>query len=135
MRFIGTPKIGTDPFSQLTGREQAVRFHHVALAMNPFRFNGIEPGTLLGQQERQDMYACTGLLNLHVVLTDPGANSLTNMPRSMIPDQEPVGLPKPLETLTAPLQELDSDSTHRATSDEAQPHLRAVRLLGRPFLP
>ncbi len=52
MRFIRTAKIGTDPLGQLASDQQPVVLDHVALGMHPFGFDGIEPGTLGGQQER-----------------------------------------------------------------------------------
>ena len=68
MRFIGTSKVGTDPFSQLLSRQQAIVLNHVAFAMHPFGLNRIEPGALRGQQERQNANPFARLLDLLVVL-------------------------------------------------------------------
>ncbi len=57
------------------------------------------------------------------------------MPGSVIPDQEPVGLALLEQTLTTPVQKMGGDGTDRTTCDEAQPHLRTVRLLLWPRLP
>src|SRR2546421_11327169 len=89
MSVIGTLKVSTDPLGKLLGRKQAVGFDHLALAMNPFGFNGVEPGALGGQQERQNAYAFSLLLNLLVVLTDPGPYSQTFVPGSVIPNEQP----------------------------------------------
>ena len=102
MRFIRTSKVGTDTFSQLASGQQAIKFDHVALGMHPFGFDGIEPGALCGQQEGQKPNAVAGLLDLLVVLTDPGAHGLALMPGGVIPDQEPVGLALFKQTFTAP---------------------------------
>src|SRR6266568_7308567 len=135
MRFIRTAKVGTDPFCQLASGQQAIMLDHVALGMHPFGFNGIEPGTFGGQQERQNPHAFTGLLDLLVVLAYPGAHGLTLMPGGIIPDQEPVRLPFFEQALATPLQELGGDGAHRASGHEAQPGLRAVRLIRSPLLP
>src|SRR2546429_6220797 len=51
MRFIGTPKVGTNALGQLLGSKQAIRFDDGLFPMHPLGLNGIEPGTLSGQQE------------------------------------------------------------------------------------
>jgi len=92
MRFIGTSKVRTDPFSQLLSRQQAIVLSHMALAMHSFGLNRIEPRTLRGQQERQYANACARLLDLLIVLANPGTHGLALMPGGIIPDQEPVCL-------------------------------------------
>ncbi len=135
MRFIRTAKVSTDPFSQLASGQQPVVLDHVALGMHPLGFNGIEPGALCRQQERQNAHALAGLLDLLVVLADPGTYSLTLVPGGIIPDQEPVRLALCEQALATPLQELGGEGAHRASGYEAQPGLRAVRRIGRPVLP
>ena len=135
MRFIGTAKVGTDPLRQLASGQQAVMLDHVALGMHPFGFNGIEPGTLRRQQKRQNPHALASLLDLLIVLADPGSNRLTLMPGGIIPDQKPVRLALLLQALTTPVQELSGDGAHGSASHEAQPGLRAVGLIGSPLLP
>src|SRR5256886_10588973 len=132
VRFIGTSKVGTDTFSQLASSKQAIKFDHVALGMHPFGFDGIEPGARLWQQEGQNPNAVAGLLDLLVVLADPGSHGLALMPGGIIPDQEPVGLALFKQTFTAPLQELDGDGAHRAADPEAQPSLPPVSPGGTP---
>src|SRR2546425_7928489 len=110
MRFIGTAKVGTDPLRQLASGQQAVMLDHVAVGMHPFGFNGIKPGTLGGQQEWQNPHAFACLLDLLIVLANPGANRLTLMPGGIIPDQEPVRLALLLQAFTTPVQELSGDS-------------------------
>src|SRR6266516_8113088 len=135
MRFIRASKVGTDPFSQLASGKQAIEFDYVTLGMHPFGFNGIEPGTLGGQQERQNPNALACLLDLLVVLANPGANGLALVPGGIIPDQEPVGLALLEQALTAPVQELSGESAHRSSRDKAQPHLVPLRILWGPLLP
>jgi hypothetical protein len=80
MRFIRTTKVGTDPLRQLTSRKQAIKFHDVALGMDPFGFNRVEPRALGRQQKGQDTDAFALLLDLSVVSTNPGAHGLALMP-------------------------------------------------------
>src|SRR6266567_1874242 len=135
MWFIGAPKVSTNAFSQLLGREQAVRFYHSLLRMDPLRLDGIKPGALGGQEERQDANAFPSLFDLLVVLPNPTPNHFADMPGGIIPDQEPVAFALGSQTLTTRLQKLDTDRTHGTSCDEAQPDLRAVWVFGRPLLP
>src|SRR6266851_2803231 len=107
MRFIGTAKVGTDPFSQLASRKQAIEFDHVPLGMHPFGFDGIEPRALGGQQQRQNANALARLFDLLIVLANPRTNRLALVPGSVISDQEPVRLALFEQALAASLQELD----------------------------
>lgn len=135
MRFIRASKIRTDPLSQFAGRQQASWFNHSALAMDPLGLDGVQPGTLLGQQEGKNAYACTRLLDLLVVLSDPCAHHLAHVPGGMIPDQEPVVLALFGQALTAPVQKLDRDGRDRTTGEKAQPHLLAHGPLVTALLP
>lgn len=101
MGFIRTTKVGTDALRQLTSRKQAIEFHDVALGMDPFGFNRVQPGTLGRQQERQDAHAFARLLDLLIVRPYPGPYGLALMPGGVIPDQEPVGLALLAQTFTA----------------------------------
>jgi len=135
MRFIGTSKVRTDPFSQLLSRQQAIVLSHMAFAMHPFGLNRIEPRTLRGQQERQYANTCARLLDLLIVLAKPGTHGLALMPRGIIPDQEPVCLALLEQARASPLQELGGDGADRPPGHEPQPDLRAVGFLGSSLLP
>ena len=135
MWFIGATKVSTNALSQLFGREQAIRFHNRLLGMDPLGLNGVEPGALGGQEERQEADAFPSLFDLLVVLPNQAPTHFAEMPGGVIPDQEPIALARIDQALTTLLQELDADRTHRTTGDEAHPDLRAVRILGRARLP
>src|SRR5262249_42102364 len=128
-------KVSADPFSQLASRQQAVALHHVALSMHPPGFNGIEPGTLRRQQQWQNAHALARLLDLLVVLADPGANSLTLLPGRIIPDRGPVRLAALEQARTAPVQERSGKRAHRTGADKAQPDPVTLRFIRGPFLP
>ena len=115
--------MSTNALSQLLGREQAIRFNHRLLRVDPLRLNGGEPGALGGQEARQDADAFPSLLDLPVVLPNPVPNHFAAMPRSIIPDQEPVALALGSQTLTTLLQKLNADGTHRSPGDKAYPDL------------
>src|SRR5512135_1025936 len=135
MWFIGAPKVSTNALSQLLGREQAIRFHDSLLCMDPLRLNRVEPRALGGQEERQDTNAFPSLLDLPVVLPNPVPHHFAEMPRSIIPNQEPVPLALGSQTLTTRLQKLNADGTHRSPGDKAHPDLRAIRIVGQALLP
>ena len=84
--------MGTHTLGQLLSGKQPVGFHHGALAMHPLGFNGVEPGTFGGQKEGQNAYAFAPLLNLIVVLANPGTHYLAHMKGGVIPDEQPGGL-------------------------------------------
>ena len=127
--------MSTKALGQLSSREQAMWFHDRLVGMDPFRFNGIEPGALRGQEAGQNTNAFAGLFDLVVVFTDPGANHLADMPASMVPDQEPVVLALGSQALTTLLQTLNADGTHGPSGDKAQPDLPTIRLVERSRLP
>jgi hypothetical protein len=102
MRLIGSTIISADAFSQLFGSKQAIGLDDIALAVDPFGVNGVEPRTLCWQQEGQDTHASARLLDLLVVLANPGANSLTLVAGSIIPDQKSVSFALLEQTLAAP---------------------------------
>ena|SRR5690349_24412449 len=124
---IRAAKIVADPLSQLSSRKQAVVFDNMAFAMNPFRLNGVKPGALCGQEERQDTHPFARLLGLLIVLTNEGAHQLGNMPGGVIPDQEPVAFAMYQQAFAAPVEELGRNGTHRASIHKTQPHLLSER--------
>src|SRR2546429_1784694 len=135
MRLIGSTIISADTLGQLFSSKQAIGLDDVALAVDPFGLNRVEPGALRRQQEGQDTHACAGLLDLVIVLANPGANGLTLMPGGVIPDQKPVGFALLEQPLAAPVQELRGDRAHRSSADKTQPHLLTFGFLWGPFLP
>src|SRR6266568_1922142 len=106
MRLIRSSIISTDTLGQLFRGKQAIGLDDVPLAVDPFGLNRVEPGALRRQQKGQDTHACARLLDVLVVLANPGANGLALVPRSIVPDQEPVGFALLEQALTAPVQEL-----------------------------
>src|SRR5450631_342508 len=135
MRFIGRPIVSRHPLGQLSGGEQAVRLNNIALTVDPFGFNRVEPGTLCGQKQGQNTHTLLFLLDLNIMLTNPGAYYLALMPRGIVPNQQPCGLPLFLQLRTTPLQKLGRHVTDWSSSDKAQRHLLTDWIRSRPFLP
>ena len=123
MFFMSTMKGGADAVSQLLGRQGAIWFKDPTLAMQPLGFNRVQPRTFDGQRTDQDAHTLAGGLDLPVMLSDPSAHSLANMPRGIVPDQGQDPLAQGGYFGAAPRQKLGRDSTDRPTVNEAQPHL------------
>src|SRR5579872_2384948 len=77
MRLIRRSIISTDTLGQLLSGKQAIGLDHIALAVDPLGLNRVEPRALRRQQKRQNTHACVRLLDLVIVLANPGANGLT----------------------------------------------------------
>src|SRR5215469_14089349 len=135
MGFIGTVKMSTNAFSQLLGRENPIRLHYGLLRMDPLRLNGIEPRTLCGEQEWQDTYPLARLFDVLIVLAHPMTSHVADMPGSIVPTQQPIPFSLRCQALSTRLQEPDRDRAHRSSGDKAQPDLRTVWVIWRPFLP
>ena len=54
---MGAVEVGADAISDLLGAEQASGLDDGPFAMDPFRLNRVEPGTLDRQEARQDAHA------------------------------------------------------------------------------
>ena len=88
MWLIGTSKVGTDSCGKLFGGKQPIVFDHIALGMDPFGLNRIEPGAFRGQKQRQNTHALGLGFDQAVVLSDPGPHHLAHVKGGIIPDQQ-----------------------------------------------
>jgi hypothetical protein len=52
MLVMRTSESGTDALGQLVAPQQTVRLYNLAFAVNPLRFDRVEPRALLGQQRQ-----------------------------------------------------------------------------------
>src|ERR687887_1428061 len=115
---MGTAIDGADALNEFGGRQQVLRVHDRALAMQPLGLNRIEPGTLAGQQGTDEAHALAALLDVALVLAHPGAHALAIMPGGIVPDQQDGALALLLRPLRTPRQEGDGDRTDGAALDE-----------------
>src|SRR5690242_19500744 len=125
MWFVGAPKMSTNTLGQLLGSQQQVRLHNNLPGVDPPGLDRVEPGTFGRQKKRQNAHSFVLLLDLLVVLSDPGPNHLAVMPGGIIPDQQPGRLARCLQPGADPLQELGGDGADRTAIDKAQRYLTA----------
>jgi hypothetical protein len=88
-----------DPICQLVSREQPLGFYDLALAMNPLGLHRVEPGALDGQKAAYDPHSLAVVFDLTVVRSDPPSDLFGDVPRSVVPDQHPNLLTRPLKLL------------------------------------
>jgi hypothetical protein len=127
MHFTLTAIVGIDPRFKFGSAQQPIRFRHGPLAMDPCRFNGVEPRTFARQRAHDKAHACSTPLDLLMVVPYPVPHRLAAVPRGIVPDQQQGGEALCREACGAPRQEIDRDGTHGAPRDKAEPHL--VRLV------
>ena len=123
MLTVITLKGSADPVCQFLCGQSPTRLDHVAFAMDPLRLNRVQPRALGRQETGQDTDSLSTALDVPVVLADPVPHLVTDVPRSVVPDQEQYADAHLVQLGTTPQQELDGDGTHGSTIDETQPHL------------
>src|SRR5215208_598569 len=134
MRFVGAVKGRADPLGQVAGGQQAVGFDDPALAVDPLRLDRVQPRRLERQVAVDDPDPAAEPLDGPIVLPDPGADRLADVPGGIVPDQQQGRLAGRLQLGTAPGQELGRDPADRPPVDEPQPG-RLVRRAIRPLPP
>ena len=85
--FQGAVVVVTDSLHDFAEGEDTIRFNDSPLAMQPLGLNRVQPRTL-GRQATDDQTTTTVLFDLTVVLSQPLANLKTDVPGSIIPNQE-----------------------------------------------
>ena len=91
MRVLLTVIVGINPRFQFVRTEQAVWFRDGTLAMDPFRFNGVQPRAFAGQGADHDAHALSTPLDLLIVLAYPVPYGMTAVPGGIVPDQQQSG--------------------------------------------
>jgi hypothetical protein len=78
-----TSEVVADPLHDLVSRQEPGWFHHRFLAMEPMRFDAIEPRTFGGLPARNNLYPWFpfpfGVPRAPIVLTNPGFHLPTDM--------------------------------------------------------
>jgi len=129
---MGTPVDGAHAVGQFGGGEQAVGLEHLALAMQPFGLDRIEPRALDRQVTDEQADTVTRALDLPVVRPDPGTDDLGVVPGGVVPDQQDGALALSRSLGGAPVQEVDRHGAHGAAVDETQPERLAASPVGIP---
>ena len=111
MRFTFTVIVGIDPRFEFVGTQQPVWFRHRPLAMDPFRFYGVQPRAFAGQWADHNTHALGTPLDLLIVLTDPVPHGMTAVPGGIVPDQQQGREALGRELGGAPRQKLYGDRT------------------------
>jgi hypothetical protein len=89
MCFTLTPIIGIDPCFEFRGTQQAVWFRDSPLAMDPFRFNRVQPRTFARQRADDDPHTLSTALDL------PEAMSITPYTNAQLDPTGTLGLTNP----------------------------------------
>src|SRR5215212_337570 len=106
---------------KLVCSEKSVGFDHLALCVNPLRFDGVQPRALLRKQATDDPYSLTALFDSAVVGTEPTPHFFGDVPRSVVPDENENLLANGLELSHAPLEKARRYRRNRPPVHEPDP--------------
>ena len=116
-------KVGTDAISEFLSSQESGWLDDSAFAMRPMRFNGIEPGTLGGQETSNDSNAVALLSYFSIVRAYPTTHRSADVPGGIVPNHEQCLLTSLFQLVATPRQVLDGDVTDWATIHETEPDL------------
>ncbi len=88
MGFMDTAKCGTDAFSEFVSGKQSGWLDHAPFPMHPVRFNRVQPRAFNGQSATDASHATVPLHPLVMVL-NPRPHLMADMPRGVVPNQQP----------------------------------------------
>jgi len=117
------PKVGTDAISEFLSSQESGWLDDSPFGVSPMRFNGIEPGTLGGQETGKDANALALLPDFSIVCAYPTTHRSTEVPGGIIPDHEQCLLASLLQFVATPCQVLNGDVTDWATIHKTKPDL------------
>src|SRR5215208_1521784 len=123
MLVMRTTENAAYPLGELVGSQHPVGLYNLALAVDPFRFDGVQPRTLLGQKATYDPHSFAALLDAAVVRSEPAPDLLGDVPGGIVPDQDHELLTKSFEPLQAPLKEPGRYGTDGPAVHEPQPRI------------
>ena len=88
MLVMGATKRPAHPVGEFVRAQQSVELHDLALAMNPFGLDGVQPRTLLRQKATDDPHSTAALLHFSVVFAQPVPDLPGDVPACVVPDQK-----------------------------------------------
>src|SRR5215207_4637143 len=106
---------------KLVCSEKSVGFDHLALAVNPLRFDGVQPRALLRKQATDDPYPLTALFDSAVVGTEPTPHLFGDVPTGVVPDENENLLANGFQLSHAPLQKARRYRRNRPPVHEPDP--------------
>ncbi len=125
MREMLTAVVTTNSCNQLRSRQLACWVYDSALAVNPVRFNAIEPRTFRRQLTNDDSHT-TFPFCLSVMSTNPVSHFAADMPRGIVPNQKQCFLTLLLQLLNYPRQKSYGYRRNGPPLDKPQPYLFSV---------
>jgi integrase len=123
MLVVGTTKRPAHPVGEFIRAQQSIELHDLALAMNPFGLDGVQPRTLLWQKATDDPHTTAALLYFSVVFSEPSPHLPGDVPACVVPDQKKGFLANSFELLTAPREKPRGYGAHGPAVDELYPHI------------
>src|SRR5215213_4932910 len=102
--------------SQLVSCEQSVRLDHLALTMDPLGLHRVEPRALFGQKAAYDPHSTAAVFDFPVVRSEPLSDLFGDVPRSIVPDQNPNPFARRFKPFAAPRKEAGVGSTGRCNT-------------------
>src|SRR5215204_2199410 len=106
---------------KLVCSEKSIGFDHLALAVNPLRFDGVQPRALLRKQATDDPYPLTALFDSAVVGTEPTPHLFGDVPTGVVPDENENLLANGFELSHAPLEKARRYRRNRPPVHEPDP--------------
>src|SRR5918998_1176923 len=123
MLVMRTTQDSANSVGEFVSPQQSVGFDDLALAVNPFRLDGIEPRTLLGQKAAYDPHPFAAVLDAAVLLSQPAPHLFGDVPAGVVPDEKQHFLAYRFELLQAPLKKLSRYGTEGPPIYEPQPRI------------
>src|SRR5215207_3545230 len=123
MLVMGTTKRPAHPLGEFVRAQQSIELHDLALAMNPFRLDGVQPRTLFREKATDDPHPTAALLHFSVVFAQPSPHLPGDVPACVVPDKKQGLLANSFEALAAPREKPRAYGAHRPAVDEPYPHV------------
>src|SRR5215207_2585482 len=123
MLVMGTTKRPAHPLGEFVRAQQSIELHDLALAMNPFRLDGVQPRTLFREKATDDPHPTAALLHFSVVFAEPWPHLPGDVPACVVPDKKQGLLANSFEALAAPREKPRAYGAHGPAVDEPYPHV------------